>query len=73
MVYFMICTVGAFGLFVIVDEVDFTADEGFDIIFFCGLEEVDDAEEVSMVGEGESLHAEAFSFCAKAVDSTGAV
>ena len=56
-----------------VDEVDFAADDGFDVAGLGFVVEVDCAEEVSVVGDGEGGHAECGGAFDEAVDAAAPV
>lgn len=73
MVVVVLAALGAFGHFVVVDEVDFAADEGFDVVGFGGFVEVDGAEEVAVVGEGKGWHAELVGPVAEGVEAAAAI
>ena len=54
-------------------DVEFAADDGFDVVFFGGVVPVDGAEEVAVVGEGDGGHVELFGFLEEGVDGGAAV
>ena len=56
-------TLGSLVLLVVVDVVEFAANEGFDFRFAAGAVEVDRPEKIAVVGHRQSGHAELFGSC----------